>query len=546
MARQYHAAMNCPSEKCAAQAGVRPDPAKIVVPRKHGQVLVEPSLAVLAEALAQPRPWSAVHGLEGARVDRGQARRELLDAARVHAERIGAALPPADALDRPWVITGHQVEFYHAGVWAQLSAADVLARRGPRGGAVAFDLLVDHDVVDHLGFDVPVQEGRTWQRRAVTWGAASHVPADGLKAPTPAQFEEWDAALARHPLVQSDALAHVLADLKPNVECGMRNAGLTPWFSRARRRLEAALGLTVHHVPTSLLCAGEAWWSFVRLWIEHADQWTAVYNRHLAAYRKRAGIKNPQHPMPDLHRVGTAIELPFWIYRMGDARERLFVRRRGGEVVLLHGSEEIGLNAECGMRNAEFVIRPRALTLTMFVRLFLADLFIHGIGGALYDQITDGIMQELFGIVPSYACVSAAWLLPLGQAFEPEDIATLRWQRHHVEHNPQQAIDPFTARKTDVAELIAQRRELVERIAQSLREDRKGGRAFRNDAFRQLHAVNAALHVKVPGALGKLDRQIAEAVEHLAQNQTLLWREWYFALHSMEALRQLVAAVSAG
>ena len=75
-----------------------------------------------------------------------------------------------------------------------------------------------------------------------------------------------------------------------------------PWMSGGRAKLERALGLAVHHVPASLLCRGEAWWIFVQAWMENAEAWGAAYNRHLAAYRKRQGIKNTHHPMPDLAR----------------------------------------------------------------------------------------------------------------------------------------------------------------------------------------------------------------------------------------------------
>ena len=34
-------------------------------------------------------------------------------------------------------------------------------------------------------------------------------------------------------------------------------------------------------------------------------------------------------------------------------------------------------------------LRTRALTTTLFARLVLSDMFLHGIGGAKYDQVTD-------------------------------------------------------------------------------------------------------------------------------------------------------------
>ena len=45
-------------------------------------------------------------------------------------------------------------------------------------------------------------------------------------------------------------------------------------------------------------------------------------------------------------------------------------------------------------------IRPKAIVNTMYSRMFLSDLFIHGIGGATYDFITDEIIRGFFGVGP--------------------------------------------------------------------------------------------------------------------------------------------------
>ena len=53
-------------------------------------------------------------------------------------------------------------------------------------------------------------------------------------------------------------------------------------------------------------------------------------------------------------------------------------------------------------------LRTRALTTTLFARLVLGDLFLHGIGGAKYDQVTDQIVRLFFGFEPpEFATISA-------------------------------------------------------------------------------------------------------------------------------------------
>ncbi|MCX8000705.1 MAG: hypothetical protein N3A69_17450, partial [Leptospiraceae bacterium] len=41
---------------------------------------------------------------------------------------------------------------------------------------------------------------------------------------------------------------------------------------------------------------------------------------------------------------------------------------------------------------------PRAVTLTLFLRIFLCDFFIHGMGGARYEQICEQIAKNFFQV----------------------------------------------------------------------------------------------------------------------------------------------------
>ena len=68
------------------------------------------------------------------------------------------------------------------------------------------------------------------------------------------------------------------------------------------------------------------------------------------------------------------------------------------------------------------------LTTTLFSRFLLGDLFIHGIGGAKYDELGDEIARRFFGIEPpGFLTVSMTlWLgLPSDPA-SPADLAERR------------------------------------------------------------------------------------------------------------------------
>ena len=537
-----------------ATAGyVRPRPDHILTPRRHGTVLFEPPAATLATALAA-RPVPAATPLTSAEFRR-QARQDLLACIEQHASAIGVAGPAEEILTRPWVITGHQVEFYHAGVWAKVIAADHLAKAG---NAVAIDLLVDHDVSAHLGLEVPVMEQGHLAKRRITWD--DHPPsvaAEFITAPTASQRQRWIDDINSTALVKSDAWKDFAARLSAG-----KAGDYVGWLSKARFGFEAALGLNVWHVPCSRLCQKPAWLGFVTAWISQAEAWTAAYNAALHRYRVAQHIHNSAQPMPDLALSGQTLELPFWIYGPGQPRSRLLISR-GTVPSLLTPAGPIALpvrgDADCYQQGQalsqllaehNLAIRPRALTLTMFVRLALANVFIHGIGGALYDQITDQLMESFFATVPPYGCVSAGWLLDLpGRDESPPSIANLRWQHHHLRHNPQLALPREYQPDHTVTGLLEARREKIRSIQDSLQADRRVGRgcrhgvAARRSWFRQLHQINRELLPHSQSTLNQIDQQLAYLRVHAAELTAAKWREYFFALHSMAALQALIDAV---
>src|SRR5690606_15156958 len=97
------------------------------------------------------------------------------------------------------------------------------------------------------------------------------------------------------------------------------------------------------------------------------------------------------------------------------------------------------------LARAGLSIRPKAVPLTMFMRLFASDLFVHGVGGGRYDHITDGVIRGWFGVEPPrYAVVSASLPLELpplpdegkGGAGEPGAAAGSAWGAHGAGRTP--------------------------------------------------------------------------------------------------------------
>jgi len=114
-----------------------------------------------------------------------------------------------------------------------------------------------------------------------------------------------------------------------------------------------------------------------------------IFNCLLDEYRNEFRFRYKNFPFPKLEEG----ELPFWRVR-GEKRERFFkndMDKRDYDKALIF---------------------PRAVTLTIFLRLYRLDLFIHGIGGGNYEWIQDRIIERFFKQKPSpYAVISGTFLL---------------------------------------------------------------------------------------------------------------------------------------
>jgi len=205
--------------------------------------------------------------------------------------------------------------------------------------------------------------------------------------------------------------------------------------------------------------------------------------------------------------------------------------------------------------------------------LFLADLFIHGIGGAKYDRISDAIIADYFGIEPpEMACVSATFLLNLPQANGPhsgpykcsttlETIRGLRRSLRDLEWNPHHAPPPasptskgggppgpsdagLTTFPSRLRAWIEQRERAVRRAVE-LREAAPYDRIARRATFLEIRELNRRLSSARSGEVSSRQAELDRALVDLDQNKVAQGREYFFGLYNRAALEKLLAALPA-
>src|SRR5262249_61543891 len=103
-------------------------------PRQHGAAAAEPPLDKAAELLARNHELIGRYSVElfGRSLPdlRTEARRLTLSAAKEYLQGRGEPSPPvADASPNAFLLSGHQPELFHPGVWVKNFAINGLARR---------------------------------------------------------------------------------------------------------------------------------------------------------------------------------------------------------------------------------------------------------------------------------------------------------------------------------------------------------------------------------------------------------------------------------
>ncbi len=439
-------------------------------------------------------------------------------------------------------VSGHQPELFHPGVWLKNFALDALARQT---GGVGIHLLVDSDLCRSPG--VRAITGKVNEPRLTT------VPYDLALAPQP--YEErsvQDVQLfQRFPRELAQALLPLGGEplgvtIWPTAVAEItRHGNLGRALSAARHHFERELGSGTLELPASVLAEFPEFRVLFAALCDDLPRLHASYNGALADYRAAHHLRNRAQPMPNLTHQEGWFETPFWVWSADDPTRRpLFARRevngwrlsdRAARTWTWSPSGQDGFAAPIAPFGVK--VRPRALITTLCARLLVADLFLHGIGGAKYDQVTDAFAESLFGFAPPpHMTLSATLRLPLGLVNQPPIVANsvpqLLQRLRDLRYHPERFVSGATC-----ADWVARKQAAI------AIEKTPANAAERH---RRIAAANEALSACLaPQRLAAVE-QLARSRQHADQQTLLRSREFSLALYPTQDLpRRLLDLVPA-
>ena len=521
---------------------------RLHVPRRDGALLSVPALdrwrGATAENHRRSRKAEALVGGLSLGELRVLARREVVGAARDYlAQFEGAA--PFDVPDEsvPFIVGGHQPELFHAGVWVKNFAACGLARRE---GGVAVHVLIDNDTLKRSQVMTPAGLPESPLLATVPFDRwQGEVPHEERIVLDEGVFERFADSVDRH--MADYPFEPILRDLWPaTVAARDATSNLGDRLSAGRRRIERELGASALEVPLSRLCRGTAFRTLVADLLLRLDDFVEIHNGAVDAYRRLNKVRSRNHPFPDLERADDWTEAPFWLWSSETpVRRHVFVRRRADRIDLRAGSEEIAslpltdndsvasLARGLEMGLGRWKLRPRALMTTLYLRLCVADLFIHGVGGGKYDEVTDEVIRRFFGLeAPAFAILSATALLPADRdRIDEESVKRLERLRRDMVWNPDRHLDDVLRDQDPVAGWIERKFELFEA---------NGAKGQRKSRFLELRALNEQLREYLGAKPNQVERELTDLTSQVDAFRLLQSREFPYCLHPRDSLRELV------
>jgi len=457
--------------------------------------------------------------------------------------------------------TGHQPVFFHTGIWIKNIFLNELLKSPLLDSCMGLNIILDNDICKDLSLPLPAlsDSGGLRLRKINFLSTAPDLPFEECPLPSIDLINEFTADIIGKlkPLENKNILnnfinfSRCLENSLYLCRQNYKDDNLGEFLGLARRLFENEINPAYLELPFSQICNSDEFLSFFLEIVKNIEEFSKIYNNKLDGYRKLFKIRNQANPSPNLMIKENFFEAPFWIWKEGEQRRKIFILKEKGGIYLYNDSygrifpiKNYNLKSlfslKTILKEKKLKIRPKALLLTLYNRLFISDLFIHGLGGAKYDLVTDEIIREFFKVNPPHFLVISSTLYLY---FKPPSrwsdfkISTLKKKIRDLEFNPERYIDELFLSKKEVIqikELAGRKARLIKKIKGALSpiEKRKISEEIKN--------INTFFVEKTKSLKYELSKKLKEEEERIKQSKIYHFREFPYCFFSAKAIQNLL------
>ncbi len=352
-------------------------------------------------------------------LNRGMYRNELINTAKDYTQNIlGLICPDIDCENI--VVTGHQPIWHHCGIWSK----DVIAQRFAQSvKGIALHLVLDHDICDTSMILPKKDSDENWGLKKI------EIEPDNTRKAEPLEFRSIPKkkniiSFLKQIIDENNnqICNRFWLDCKLPENSSFNN--IADLITYLQAILNSALGLDILYMPVSSLCASNAFQSFVCSIISDSENFAHCYNQGITSLCKiNVNKRGKSVKLLVVDRDSSLVELPFWLVSEKGRLSSLWVTRKNKYIEVSTKQNALG-NIDSSLEGNtvqlqelldcnNFKLRPKAITLTLFSRLFLADIFVHGVGAKYYEPITDYLLKHYYGISPlKYGIATSTMTVP--------------------------------------------------------------------------------------------------------------------------------------
>ena len=461
--------------------------------------------------------------------------------------------------------TGHQPVFFHPGIWIKNIFLNELLKSSLPDKSLGLNIILDNDICKNLNLFLPALSSngnlKMEEISFLSSALAPSLPFEEYPCPSLELITKFNRDISRRLKSLKSENKDILNNFK-NFACCLekssllcsqnyKKANLGEFLGLARRLYEKEIEPAYLEIPFSQICDNNEFLSFFLEITENIESFSKIYNNKLDEYRKLFKIRTRAHPSPNLMIKENFIEIPFWIWREGDERRKIFILREKEKKYLYNDSygkifliEKGGLKSlfslKTILKQRGLKIRPKALLLTLYNRLFISDLFIHGLGGAKYDLVTDEIIREFFKVEPPHFLVISCTLyldFKSSPGTSDSKISALKKKIRDLKFNPERYASELSLTKKEeikIRKLTDKKIELIKKIRGVFTSVEK------RKISEEIKAINNFMVEKVRPLKCELSKKLEDEEEKIKQSKVYTFREFPYCFFSSKELRNLL------
>ncbi len=336
---------------------------------------------------------------------------------------------------------GHQPWPFHPGIWAKFWTIRWLAQQH---GAMPVGFIQDHAPASDL----------VWPELHDTGLRYSPLREDArpLRDLQPEAFplnQAWEAGLALLRSLDLEARIPILDQGMKGLATALRNASTLDRALVQAFRAHAGFQ-DIRWIRLQEVLNTESYRVYLKRVLSDPVHLKETYNHILRAYRRERRIRTRAQPFPDLQQREGEVEVPFWW--LGSAgRQRVWMREDG----LLHAGDGTELGTVATVMPLDRLV-PRAVPLMWITRYHLSDVFLHGLGGYAYDEVTDRLVETLWQRPrkPRRAVTLSLGLTREDPASLEAEAAALTQELNHLPHRAETVLPEDHPLRKEKAKLV--------------------------------------------------------------------------------------------